>query len=554
MVTRNTISAPQGRDQARIVDGDAMDDILRFMTLEGWRLEPTEFLAALVERLGRALGMAYAFCDSIDPGDPTQVETLALFARGRLVENIRYSLAGTPCEEVIGQNEACYARNIQARFPNDHALAEMGAESYAGVPLWGTGGKPLGLIGVIDDEPLRDWESVMRLLRLVAVRAGPELERIRIIEDLRHGEHRFRDFAAVSSDWFWETDSALRFSWFSDRFEEVSGVDPGQLLGKRRDEIGAPGADPEAYRALLSDMAARRPFRDFQHHRIHPDGRMVHLSISGMPAFDGNGDFIGYRGVGRDVTADKESQIELVRSRDEATRANHAKSEFLASMSHELRTPLNAIQGMSEALLTISVLRDDPVKLEEYLRAIQSSSRHLTELIEDVLDLSRIEAGRTDVHPEHFDPGPEIEQTILLLEALRERMNARISYVSEIDGMEIRADRRLFRQVMLNLIGNSLKHGGKGVAVSVSVSRDRRDDLDSLIVSIADTGPGFPEAAREKIGQPFVTRTDTALSGGERSVGLGLSIVVRLMRLNDGILTIGRPASGALVETSWPLS
>ncbi len=120
--------------------------------------------------------------------------------------------------------------------------------------------------------------------------------------DLRTTEQRFHDYAAASSDYFWEMDERLRFSWFSERFTEVTGVPSDHLLGKTRSETGIPDVDPEVWAKHLDDLENHRPFRDFIHPRTMPDGRTVWLSINGRPIFDEDGTFRGYRGTGTDIT------------------------------------------------------------------------------------------------------------------------------------------------------------------------------------------------------------------------------------------------------------
>ena len=121
-------------------------------------------------------------------------------------------------------------------------------------------------------------------------------------------EQRFQDFATASSDWFWEMDEDLRFSYFSERFTEVTGVPQQALLGKTRQETGIPNVDPSAWETHLSDLAQRRPFRHFVHPRTLPDGTEVWLSINGKPIFDHNGTFKGYRGTGADITERKQAE------------------------------------------------------------------------------------------------------------------------------------------------------------------------------------------------------------------------------------------------------
>ena len=140
--------------------------------------------------------------------------------------------------------------------------------------------------------------------------------RIEVEEALRNSEARFKDFAEAASDYFWETDENLRFSYFSERFTEVTGVPKERLLGKTRQESGIDVEDEEAYRRHLADLAAHRPFRGFAYPRTHDNGRVVYLSISGDPVFDEAGIFQGYRGSGTDISEHKRMEEELRRARD----------------------------------------------------------------------------------------------------------------------------------------------------------------------------------------------------------------------------------------------
>ena len=138
-------------------------------------------------------------------------------------------------------------------------------------------------------------------------------DRKRVEAALRDSEERFRGFSEASSDWFWEMDADCRFSYFSDRFTEITGVRQEALLGKTREETGIPDVDPEAWDSHLSKLAEHRPFRDFRHPRTRPDGRVVHLSINGKPTFDEAGNFKGYRGTGSDITEHKRAEEDIHR-------------------------------------------------------------------------------------------------------------------------------------------------------------------------------------------------------------------------------------------------
>jgi len=136
---------------------------------------------------------------------------------------------------------------------------------------------------------------------------------------LKDSFQRLKDFAGSASDFFWEMDANLRFSYFSERFAQVTGVEPELLIGKTRQETRMPGVDPDAWEQHLADLAAHRPFRGFVHPRTRPDGKDVHLSINGSPTFDADGTFKGYRGTGSDISERKQAD-EAVRESEGRTR------------------------------------------------------------------------------------------------------------------------------------------------------------------------------------------------------------------------------------------
>ncbi|MEQ8666327.1 MAG: ATP-binding protein [Rhodospirillales bacterium] len=271
--------------------------------------------------LTRALDVEFAVCHVIKDNDPTEVEVFAVCQRGTILDGFAYSLVGTPCLDIFGASAIVHDRDLQARYPRGQILKDVSAESYVGIPLWAADGSPLGLIAVVHTEAMSSPDLVLRVLQVVSTRAAAELERSRGIRQLTAEQQRFADFANVSSDFFWEFDKDLRFSFLSDRYEAVAGVPPSDLLGKTRKEVGAPGVPEEELENLLRTLDAHEPFRDFIHYRDHPNGERVYLSISGQPVFDGEGNFEGYRGIGKDVTK------EIVQARDLQRLAEQAESQ-----------------------------------------------------------------------------------------------------------------------------------------------------------------------------------------------------------------------------------
>ncbi len=178
------------------------------------------------------------------------------------------------------------------------------------VALFGVGSIAIGV--AITSQGI---SALIRKLRKSESELKTELEwRTKSTQELVNSEKRLQQIAEAGSDWFWEMDENLRFSYFSENFTDITGVQQSALLGKTRQETGIADVDPEAWEKHLSDLAAHRPFRDFRHPRVLPDERRVFLSINGKPVFDNDGTFIGYRGTGTDKTAEVAAHLALEES------------------------------------------------------------------------------------------------------------------------------------------------------------------------------------------------------------------------------------------------
>lgn len=162
-----------------------IEDSLRFIAQRGWLGHTEDFLTGLATYLGKAFAVDYVIIDRLAADEPGVAETVALYAKGTLLPSMRYPLSNTPCANVMGKALCYYPRGVQALFPADLLLAEMGVESYAGVPLWDSEGRPLGLIAVMDSKPLSEGSSLTNILQLVATSAAAALEREHADEELR---------------------------------------------------------------------------------------------------------------------------------------------------------------------------------------------------------------------------------------------------------------------------------------------------------------------------------------------------------------------------------
>jgi PAS domain S-box-containing protein len=282
-----------------------------------------------------------------------------------------------------------------------------------------------------------------------------------------------------------------------------------------------------------------------------PDGTRIWHETFRAPIINAHGEVIGLAGIGRDITEKRKVENELLTAKKNAEEASNTKSEFLANMSHEIRTPMNGVLGMLQLLQTTSL--DD--EQSNYVRTAMSSSTRLSRLLSDILDISKIEAGQLTIMPEPFDSG-ELKDSILdIFQFTAERNNVDLQvYLDPAVPLRLVGDVARLRQILFNLIGNALKftHHGR-VTTSISLAH-RRGRQARLVLSVADTGSGIPDAMQDKVFDSF-TQVEGSLSRRHGGVGLGLSIVKRLARLMDADMTIvSEKGAGTEICLSVPIS
>lgn len=369
---------------------------------------------------------------------------------------------------------------------------------------------------------------------------------------LRDERRRLADYAAVSSDWFWEMDAELRFSFLSERFEEVTGVPPATLLGRTRAEVGAPGSDPAAFQRHLKQLRDHEPFRDFMHTRTKADGETVYLAISGTPTFNAAGAFAGYRGIGRDITAQKRSEEALSAALRDAERASQAKSDFLATMSHEFRTPLNAIIGFSDVLGNELFGPIGSARYRAYANDIQDSGQHMLALVNDVLDLAKLESGNRPMAFEAVDLASFLPDCLRPFAAQAEGKDVTLALMpaSGLDGLPVlQADRRALTQMIYNLLSNALKFTPSGGRVTLSAEEGAAG---AVVLAVRDTGIGISEDGLTRILEPFVQdRAHPHIT--QDGSGLGLAIVSALAQAHGGHFAIdSTPGAGTDARITLP--
>jgi PAS domain S-box-containing protein len=525
--------------------------------------------------------------------------------------------------------------------------------------------------------------------RTVSLRSDVTALRQREAE-LRGSQQRFMDMVEAASDWFWEMDAELRYTYVSDRCTEITGIRPEAYVGKTGAEMADVVVDPDEARRHRGNLENRRPFRDYRFGFRRQDGVVRHITNSGKPVFDADGTFKGYRGTGTDITAQAEAEVRATRAhtilyeaieaisegfvlydaqdrfvlcntkyrerypksvsvltpgtpfidiiraqiangyivvadgrvddwieervaahraantqiqraqpdgrwisiseyrtgeggrvgiftditeikdkekalnrrvtelqdiqirledqgrqlvaladnlrvaRDEAEHANHAKSAFLATMSHELRTPLNAVIGFSEVLESETFGPIGQPRYREYAADIHASGQLLLELINDILDLSKAEAGKLELQPEILRLGDVVEACLRLVKQRAHDGGLKVETEVSAELPHLNADRRKLKQILLNLLSNAVKFTPEGGVITVL---GRRADDGGVEIVVADTGIGI---AADDLAKAFETfgQVDSRLSRKYEGTGLGLPLVKALVELHGGTLDL----------------
>jgi signal transduction histidine kinase len=607
--------------------------------------------------------------------DGQQANVVALWDSDHFLPTFSYECATAPCKTVYEQGGYVHINeNISTSFIPQEFTTSTRIASYQGLALRDQQGSVIGHIFAIDDTPeTSHLQHGHEIFHLIGHWVEMEFRRQELHQTIVDTQKRFKDFAEVASDWFWEMDKNFEFTFASEHAPENAQIKLAEMIKAAHTTSMDTGSS--------NKIVAQQAFTDIQITLFDETTKQEsNYLVAARPVFDEFGDFLGYRGTGNDVTEvlathqraarleawlwealesspeafvlyDKEDRLlicnqklkdiffpdvadqikpgitfnemlelffaqnisnmppekipqwktnrlrhrglsdagpynetkangriymaiehrtreggiasfyvditkmheqerVLLRAKEEAESASRSKSEFLANISHELRTPLNAIIGFSELIRDELAGPPSSAKYKEYINDIHNSGMHLMELINDILDLSKAEAGMIEGSERLTDVAEVIESCVKLMGPKAERAYVSLASHYPDNVPYLFADPKHLRQILLNLASNAVKFTPEGGKVDISVDFTPK----SLTLTVRDTGIGMRMEDVPKAMAPF-GQIDSSLARKYNGTGLGLPLTNRLMEHYDGYMDIQTaPGEGTAVILHFPLS
>ncbi len=422
-------------------------------------------------------------------------------------------------------------------------MLEAGYRSLAAAPLVRED-RVLGGLVVRRKQSGELPEQTVALLQTFAAQSAVAIYNARLFDEVQRQKTYSEALVEASPVAIATLDDGGRVVSWNPAAERLFGWRAAEALGRELDHLVAVGspelrAEAEAYSRQV--LAGGRTH--FISRRTRRDGTLVDVEAAAVPVIVEDRE-LGYVAVYHDIT-------ELLRARREAEAASQAKSAFLATMSHELRTPLNAIIGLSE-MLSQHASRFGTDKAAEPLGRILRAGRHLLNLINDLLDLSKIEAGKLELVPEDFEVRPLVDELLETARPLAEKNRNKLVATCPPDLGMLRADRKRLTQILLNLLSNACKFTEDG-RVELAVAVRRRADGAWMEFMVSDSGIGLSEEQMGRLFKEF-TQADATTQQRFGGTGLGLAISRRLCRMMGGDLTVASaPGKGSTFTARLPM-
>jgi PAS domain S-box-containing protein len=405
--------------------------------------------------------------------------------------------------------------------------ADVTVHSVMAAPLL-IGRRLVGAIATVHSDPSRVFgPEDLRLLNMFAPQAAIAIENARLYAAAQRQKQYFEELVQNSPVAIVTLDTSQNVMTCNPAFEKLFGYPQADAIGRNLDDLVATEAtrsEAEQY----TQQALSRPVHGIGRRR-RKDNTLVDVEVLAVPVIV-DGARVGLMALYHDIT-------ELLHARREAEAASSAKSQFLASMSHELRTPLNAIIGYSEMVQEeVEELAQQAIAAD--VAKIRTAGKHLLSLINDILDLSKIEAGKMELFVEPFDVPALVEEVVSTVQPLVEKNANRLEVRCAPNAGTMYADLTKVRQMLLNLLSNACKFTQRGtITLAVEREADGAGEDDRIVLRVTDTGIGMTPAQMDRLFEAFA-QADAATTSKYGGTGLGLAITKRFCQMMGGDVSV----------------
>jgi PAS domain S-box-containing protein len=496
--------------QTEVLERQRSEKTLRLLVEGTASVTGDAFFRSLVRSLAEALNSRYALISGCINSPPTRVCTFAFWKNRQFSENIEYDLYGTPCEQVFNcQSCQYYPQQVQTFFPNDSGLAELQAQSYAGIPLFSLSGELLGHLAVLDDKPLENEPRNTAILEIFAARAAAEIERQQATESLRISQEKF-------SKAFRSSPNAITISTLNEgRYIEVNesclrmlGYDRAEMIGHSVLELG-----------IWAKFEERQTLKQ----KIEEQGSVANLEIEFRKK---SGEL--FLGLFSAEVIDLENEpcllsvttdITLIKQASQALERLAEIGELSSMIVHEIRNPLTTL------LMGVNSFKrlDLPERFQEYLRLSLEEGDRLQRLLNQIL----LYAKPQTLQQSELELNGFVAEMLSSLQTMPAAEGKKLEFV-RASCVRVLIDPDKLKQVLINLVTNAFEaiEVGEGVMIAIQLYPSHQ-----VCIQVHNGGNPIPPEILPKLTQPFVT---TKLNGN----GLGLAIVKRIVEAHGGELAI----------------
>ena len=542
-----------------ITESKMISDSYEIIAAKFTHLSGSKFFNAVSKYISDKLDMDYVFIGELN--NDHEVHVLGGVGKKKIIKTFKYTLEGTPCENVIGQDTCSYPSGVAGLFPTDKDLAEKNIEGYIGTPLFTAEGIPQGIIVMMNEDRIRNEEQKIRFVNTFLDRVSSEIQRQKVEMALHESETKFRNLIEQSNDPIYIL-SQNRFVLVNKAFKEMFGYSDAELNAEDFHfiEIVAPSHRKAILERAQLVQEGIHPESMYEFKAISKNGREIDCQAN-ISYVDYNG-VRSAQGIIRDISKQKyhEAQLkkqkedyqdlsiryavrndelresiekikeinkELEAAKEKAEESDRLKSAFLANMSHEIRTPMNGIIGFTNILKSSDV---DPEKQVEYLEIIETSANRMLNLINDLLDISKIESGLMEVSEISFNLNQLMDSLYDFFRPLAFEKKIEIEVVKDLPegSAGIISDESKLYQVFTNLINNAIKFTSFGEVVFGYKIKDKNIEF-----FVKDSGIGIEKDLQDKIFERF-RQAEMSFTKEHEGTGLGLAISREMIKMLGG--------------------